>query len=545
MPSSPHGLFSEAIAAAAVTVAELFVAQVHSHGDDPAMQQETPGTDGAPLRRTYRELNARVNRLAWGLAGLGVVPGSRIAVLSENRVEYLELKLAAAKLGAIVACQNWRQADPELSYCLRLVEPCVIVHSERYLPVLQRLKLETSTKPNQANQTDQTTQPSWPTWLSMGPDYEQLLAAASDAEPAVVAKPEDGLVLLYTSGTTGHPKAALLSHRAIIARSMVNALDRPTTRDDAFLAWTPLFHMGASDHALSTLMRGGKVILMDGFDPTAMVRAIGAEQLGWLHVMPGTADRLLAALDSTAPSPKRIRYIGVMADLMPRNSIAELTRRLDAPYINTFGSTEAGGIASRGQIAIGVQPERLSKQQSSLCSIRLVDTEDCEVAPGQPGEMLVRGPSLFSGYWRAPELNAALFRNGWFHTGDVFVRNPDGSMDFVDRLKYLIKSGGENIYPAELERLLLGSPRIADAVVVRRADQQWGEVPVAFVVRADPQLDAAAVLALCDGQVARYKLPREIRFIEAAALPRSTSGKIMRNLLERLLQGEQSALQSQ
>jgi fatty-acyl-CoA synthase len=503
----------DALMAASVTVADLFRVQVHANGAEIALQQGS-------LQHSYGALNARVNRLAHALAGLGVVHGARIAVLSENRSEYIELKLAAAKLGAIVACQNWRQADAELAYCLRLVDPVVVVHSQRYLPVLQRIAHGA------------------PATLCMGEPYERMLAAASEDEPAGAASAEDGLALLYTSGTTGHPKAALISHRAVIARSLVNALDRPMEREDAFVAWTPLFHMGASDHALSTLMRGGKVIVMDGFDPVALARIAASERLGWLHVMPGTADRLAAALQAGGSRPRGIRCIGVMADLMPRQRIAELTRLLDAPYVNTFGSTEAGGIVSKGEIAIGVQPQRLSKRQSSLCAIRLVDAQDRDVPPGTPGEMLVRGPSLFSGYWQAPELDAEVFRGGWFHTGDVFIRNPDGSLDFVDRTKYLIKSGGENIYPAEIERVLLGSPRIVDAVVVRKRDAQWGEVPVAFVVRADPALAAEEVRALCDGQLARYKLPREVRFVEAATLPRSASGKIVRSELERLLDAQ-------
>ncbi len=236
--------------------------------------------------------------------------------------------------------------------------------------------------------------------------------------------------------------------------------------------------------------------------------------------------------------PPATRYIGVMADLVSRACIAELTRWFRAPYINTFGSTEAGGIASRGRIGVGEMAQDLAKEPSSLCEIRLVDTDERDVADGAPGGMCVRSPSLFSGYWKAPELNEEVFRDGWFHTGDVFVRRPDGRLDFVDRCKYLIKSGGENIYPAEIERLLLRSPRIADAVVVRRPDPSWGEVPVAFVVRSDPVLGAEDVLSLLSGQLARYKRPREIRFVDAAELPRSISGKIIRGELERMLQLE-------
>jgi acyl-CoA synthetase (AMP-forming)/AMP-acid ligase II len=495
------------------TVADRFGAQVRASGMATALQEGS-------RRWSYGELDERVNRLARALTAWGVTRGARVAVLSENRAEYVEVKLAAAKLGAIVACQNWRQADAELAYCLNLVTPAVLVHSPRYRPLLGRIATD-------AIRT-----------LCLGEDYEALLARSDPSEPPRVARPEDPLTLLYTSGTTGRPKAALISHRALIARAQVHALDQPVECDDAFLAWTPFFHMGGSDFVLSTLMRGAKVIVMDGFDAAEMVRIAASEQLGWLQIVPGMADRLLDELQSSGLRPKATRYIGVMADLVSRPCIAELTRRFQAPYVNTFGSTEAAAMASRGRIAVGEVAQDLAKEPSSLCAIRLVDPDDKDVADGAPGEMLVRSASLFSGYWQAPEINAEVLRDGWFHTGDVFVRRPDGRLDFVDRRKYLIKSGGENVYPAEIERLLLRSPRIADAVVVRCPDSTWGEVPVAFVVRRDRALTAADVLALLDGELARYKRPRDVRFVAAAELPRGSSGKIIRGELERMLQPE-------
>jgi acyl-CoA synthetase (AMP-forming)/AMP-acid ligase II len=510
MPETPRDGSDSSVVPSSLSVADLFLDQVRAAGAAIALQEDS-------RRWTFSELNARVNRLAHELTARGVTRGARVAVLSENRAEYVEVKLAAAKLGAIVACQNWRQAEPELEYCLRLVRPTVLVHSERHRARLGCI----------AHGAMHV--------FCMGESYETLLDGSDEAEPVRVAMPEDALTLLYTSGTTGRSKAALISHRALIARGQVNALDQPVEREDAFLAWTPLFHMGGSDFVLSTLMRGAKVIVMDGFKPAEMIRTVAGEQLGWLQIVPGMADRLLEELKSSGLQPKATRYIGVMADLVSRPCIAELTRLFRAPYINTFGSTEAGGMASRGRIGIGELPKDLAKEPSSLCSIRLVDADDNDVADGNPGEMLVRSASLFSGYWQAPELNAEVLRDGWFHTGDVFLRRSDGRLDFVDRRKYLIKSGGENVYPAEIERLFLLSPRIADAVVVRRPDATWGEVPVAFVVRRDSGLTVEDVLALLDGHLARYKRPREVRFVAAAELPRSTSGKVIRAELERML----------
>jgi fatty-acyl-CoA synthase len=225
-----------------------------------------------------------------------------------------------------------------------------------------------------------------------------------------------------------------------------------------------------------------------------------------------------------------------MADLVPPAEIAAVTTLLGAPYANTFGATETGcPPCSASLIPVGAAPTRLSKQQSPFCEVRLVDADDNEVPDGTPGELCMRGPTLFSGYWRAPAVNAEDFRGGWFHMGDVFVRNPDGTLDFVDRVKYLIKSGGENVYPAEIERVMLQDPRVADAAVVRRADPKWGEVPVAFVARRDESLAEADLLARCRDQLAGYKQPKAVHFIPFDAFPRSASGKVQRHELEKRL----------
>lgn len=498
-------------AAAAWTIGAALRAQVTLRGTQPALQH------GQKVW-TYVQLNERVNRLVHVLAGRGIQRGDRIAVLSENRPEYVELDLAAAKLGAIVACLNWRQAKAELAYCIRLVEPNAIFVSERHAAMLAGVDHNVASI------------------SSFGSEYEHALARAPSAEPPEAAEPEDGFIILYTSGTTGLPKAALISQRAMIARGVISAFDRPAGPDDGFVAWSPMFHMGATDNIFATLMRGGKVIVMDGFNAGGLIEIVGRERIGHLTVIPGVIDQVLAELKRSNVRPKGVQTVGVMADLVPLPRIAELTTLMQAPYSNSFGSTETGSPpASRGVIPVGVIPERLSKVQSSLCSVRLVDPDDRDVSNGEPGELAFRGPSLFSGYWQAPEANAEDFRNGWFHMGDVFVRNDDGTLDFVDRRKYLIKSGGENIYPAEIERVLLASPRIAEAVVVRRPDARWGEVPVAFVVPGDPALSSAEVIESCRGKIAGYKVPKEVRFVSQADLPRNVSGKVVRSDLEALL----------
>jgi acyl-CoA synthetase (AMP-forming)/AMP-acid ligase II len=293
--------------------------------------------------------------------------------------------------------------------------------------------------------------------------------------------------------------------------------------------------MAATDFSLATLMLGGKVTVHDGFDAARLCATLEQEPIGWLVAMPGMIEALIEGLQTHRPAIRSLRMVGAMADLVPLQQIAELTRLIGAPYLNSFGATETGLAPASGVLLpIGVAPASLAKRESGFCRVRLVDADDRDVPPGVPGEMALRGPTLFSGYWNADAVNAHDFRGGWFHMGDMFVRHADGSLDFVDRLKYLIKSGGENIYPAEIERVLLAHAAVRDAAVVRKRDARWGEVPVAFVALHDAACDAPTLLEWCRERLAGYKLPKEIRFVDASALPRSSTGKIQRHEIERL-----------
>ena len=510
-----------------------------AHGIDPALARQAAGvTIGALLRErvrqhperiavvdgarqfSYAAFNARANRLAGVLRAFDIARGDRVAILSENRAEYLELMFAAGKLGVIVCALNWRLADRELLHCVALTAPRATFVSPGYHETAARL----------GDVLGET--------VLLGEDYEQRLARASEAEPEIAAEAEDGHVVLYTSGTTGNPKGALVSHRAQLARMHSSCVDFDLAPGDVFVAWAPMFHMVSTDQSVHVLCLGGKVIVIPGYDVDRILHAVETERLWWLVVMPGTIKELIAGARRRGTVPRGIKLIGAMADLVPRHQLAEITALLQAPYANTFGATETGlPPASAGRVPVGMAPARLSKVPSASCVFRLVDPEDRDVPDGTPGELALRGPTLFSGYWNAAETNAHDFRNGWFHMGDVFVRNPDGTLDFVDRVKYLIKSGGENIYPAEIEQVLLSDPRVADAVVVRRVDARWGEVPVAFVARRDAGLTETDLIDACRRNLAGYKRPKEVRFIELDDLPRSTTGKIQRHEVEKWLAG--------
>jgi len=470
---------------------------------------------------SYTELEDRSNRLANSLLAMGLSRGDRVGMLARNCLEYLEVELAAAKTGIILACLNWRLGDRELTHCINLVEPKVIIVQSALTETLDRLDLHPHRR------------------IVIGDDYEEFLAAGSNSYPDLDLDPEDGLVILYTSGTTGLPKGALVSHRAMVARGLCFASELEVPIGDNFCAWPPFYHMASTDQSLATLLRGGTIYVVDGYEPDQLIHLLERVEFRFFALMPGMVGQFAEILKARGVKVKGVGVCGAMADLVPREDIAAATLAMGAPYYNTFGATETGmPPASSNAIPVGVAPTNLAKRQSSFCELRLVDPDDNQVPIGTPGEVALRGPTLFSGYWNADETNAHDFRNGWFHMGDVLRRNEDGTLDYVDRVKYMIKSGGENIYPAEIEQVMLTDARVHEAVVVRRPDRKWSEVPVAFIVPADPTLTADELMDLCRDNLSSYKRPKDIIFLTEEELPRSTTGKVQRHELEARLPAE-------
>jgi fatty-acyl-CoA synthase len=333
--------------------------------------------------------------------------------------------------------------------------------------------------------------------LAPGGTHGAALARADGGEPPEVAHPEDGLIIICTSGTTGLPKGAVICQRAEIMRAMLQRIEPvPVAADDGFVACSPMFHPSGTDHTIAAPIRGGKVVVMDGFDAEALCEVAAGERIAHLTVLRGVVDR-----------------------------VAEVRR--------------AAGVRPLGVRTVGVVPARLSKLQSSHGAIRLSDEDDIPAPDGEPGEIGDRGPTLLSGCWRAPEVGADVLRGGWCHSGDVLGRNPDGSLDFVDRRTSLVNSGGESIHPAGIERVPIALPGVADVAVIRKPDPVCGEVPVACIVpRAGETLTAEMAIAACRDQIARYKVPKEVRFIAESGLRRSASGKIIRGDREARLRRE-------
>lgn len=507
MPPSPSRPRSVTRDAGFADFGQLIAASAQRHGASIAV-------DDGQRALSYAAFDARVNRAAQALIAHGLQAGERIAVLAENRIEYLELAVACARSGVILCALNWRFAPAELAHCIALTAPRLMFVSPRHAVLAG----------------DDHGVPT----IAFGDAYEALLAPCSEVSPPPVVEAEDGYIILYTSGTTGASKAALISHRAELARLALGRIDTGLTPGDNFVAWAPLFHMVALEHALHVLALGGTVHVVDGADIERIVHLAATVPQWWLVLLPGMVDRVVEEFARSGRRPAPMKMVGALADLVSPALVAETSRLFQAPYWNTFGSTETGMLPFAGtRFAIGEQPHALAKAANSLHLFKLVDADDNEVVPGTPGEVAVRGPTVFSGYWNAEATNQQDFRGGWFHMGDVFCAREDGLYDYVDRVKYLIKTGAENVYPAEIERVLMSDPRVLEAVVVRRPDARWGEVPVALVCCQSPAPTAEELFALCRERLARYKQPKDIRFVASQdAFPRSTSGKIQRQELE-------------
>ena len=478
---------------------------------------------------TFEQLDRESSRLANGLAGLGVTRRHAVGVLAENRIEYGLTLYACAKLGAMAATLNWRLSADELASALRLAAPAVVLVSARHralfesvrphLDFIQHVVLLDET-PDARDEVS----------------YSAMLLLAAETDPTIDVDPEDVVSLVYTSGTTGRPKAAMISQRAILARATVMAADMGLHEDEAFIAWAPMFHMVSSDYLMIMGILGGKCVIVPGFDPEMLVDILNREPVGWLTLMPGAIEPVIEEMRRSGRQPERLRLVGSMADLMSVDLIAEATTVLQAPYFNSFGSTEVGTLpSSNSTIPIGVRPTRLSKRQSAFCDVRLVAEDGSDTPIGQPGEMLLRAPTMFTGYLSNPSATAQVFAGGWYHSGDVMVRNPDGTLDFLDRSRYMIKSGGESIYPAELERVLRTHPAVTEAVVIKARDDRWGEVPWACVAVRDGEVGADDLIAYTTDRLARYKRPRRVIVLRLDEFPRSETGKVIRQELERRL----------
>ncbi|WP_433781541.1 class I adenylate-forming enzyme family protein [Actinomycetospora sp. CA-101289] len=497
--------------ATGTTVDALFRRAFRVFAERVAVTSDQPGE--APW--TYRELGERTDRLAAGLHATGLRRGDRLAVLSETRPEYVELYTAAARLGVALITLNVRLHPDELAEIVTSAAPAALVTSGTFAPSAQAVRGRAA---------------SVAAWycLDSTPGFTEL-PRPDGPVPGPAARPDDLHVVLYTSGTTGPPKGAMITQQAAAVRGLRLAQWFGLTPDDGFIGWLPMFHCAGDESLYGTLLTGGRFACLRRADPIHILDLVERDRLSWTLLLPGVITDVLAE-----PVGERdlssFRFAIGYANMMP-TVVEKLTAKYGIRFCDAFGQTETSYVLAHGFSGPGETPH-LHKTPTPLVDLRIVDPEMTDVEDGTPGECVVRGPGLMAGYLDDPKATDEAFRGGWLHTGDVLRRNEDGTLSFVDRVKYLIKTGGENVYPAEVEHAISGLHGVQEVCAYGVPDERWGETVKVAVVRApDGGVTAEEIVARCRERLAGYKCPRYVQFLDAADLPRSTTGKLQRHVL--------------
>ncbi|ATY11644.1 o-succinylbenzoate--CoA ligase [Amycolatopsis sp. AA4] len=457
-------------------------------------------------RITYADLERRVARRAATLRELGVRKGDRVALLGLNSTGYLETLFAAAWLGAITLPINFRLTAPEIEYLLDDARPAVVVHDDTFAALA---KAASGTR----------------TLVNIG----ELGRTEDRVEPEPTGADEVA-VLMYTSGTTGRPKGAMLTHGNLEA----NAINVLTSGEgilpsDVTLTVAPLFHIGGlALFTLPLLYAGGTVVVAGKFDPQETLALLQREKITVHFMVPAMWAAMTQVPDFDSYDLSRLRYLLCGGAPCPL-PVIEFYEGKGLTFVEGFGMTELSPAALVLESAF-VRSRAGSVGRPFLhVEARIVDERDDDVPAGTVGELVLRGPNVFAGYWGLPEASAETMRGGWFHSGDLARRDADGFVTLVDRKKDMIISGGENVYPIEVEQVLHRHPDIADVAVIGAPDPQWGETVVAVVVPAAGSLDGDAVIAYCRERIAAFKCPRRVEIVDE--LPRNATGKLLKREL--------------
>jgi fatty-acyl-CoA synthase len=470
----------------------------------------------------YRALHERTGRCAALLAARGVGVGDRVALLLGNRSAYLELVFAAARIGAIAVPLNARLTAPELRALLADCTPSLLVHEQE----------------RDALARDAAAERALPRLACPDP-YEAELAAHAPREAILSVSPEHPMILLYTSGTTGEPKGALLPHRKTLYNCLNADLFFGLARSDRVLVALPLFHsFGLSILSLPTLYAGGAVFLEPRFDAARTWQRIASDRITFLGAVPTQLAALLAELEARgpAPAPPSLRFLFGAGAAVP----VEQIRGFEARGIilkQGFGQTETSilccldaGDAIRKAGSVGRPVFHAELRVVTQATIDGPVEGWCDAVDGEPGEIVVRGPITMLGYWNRPDETTATLRGEWLRTGDIATRDDEGFLTLVGRARDMYISGGENVYPAEVEAAYAQHPAVREIAVIGVPDPRWGEVGRAFVVPRDGcAVDGDALRAWGAERLARFKLPRD--FVALPSLPRTETGKVQKHRL--------------
>jgi acyl-CoA synthetase (AMP-forming)/AMP-acid ligase II len=482
-------------------------------------------------RVTHAEFRARAARLASALARLGLKRQDRVAILSQNRLEYHEIYGAIELSGLIAATVNWRLAVPEMLHIIGDGGATVLIYEADFAEAVAEMQ-------PQLPKVEHYVCIDGPDGEAQG--YEALLATGDLDDLPYRARPEDIVYLIYTSGTTGKPKGVMLTQEGSVAGAEILGSDQRNGPDDRLLIMMPLFHIGAKIIQNAQHWRAGTVVVQRGFDPLAVLRTLEDEKITVTHMAPTMIQTLLEAPEVATTDLSHLRMVVYAAAPMPLTVLRKGLKLMGPVFQQQFGQTEGPGttLLTHQHRPDGTDRDReilgSVGQPSPRVGVRIVDDESNEVPQGDVGEILLTSPARMKGYWNNHSATLDTLRNGWVHTGDMGRLDHEGFLYLVDRKKDMVISGGENIYSREVEEALMHHPAVYEAAVIAVPDHKWGEAVKAIVSlrKGVAPPTAEELIAHCRTRIASYKKPRHVQFVEE--IDKLPNGKIDKVTLRRL-----------
>jgi acyl-CoA synthetase (AMP-forming)/AMP-acid ligase II len=478
-------------------------------------------------RVTYREAVAEANRVANAFLGAGLRAGDRVAILSKNSIEYLFLYYGAFKAGVVSVPLNYRLAPAEWAYIINDAQAKMLVAAGEYVNAADGIRCELQTVEGLVAVNREP--PAG--WV----DYRRWIADRPETTPDQAIKEDDDIYQMYTSGTTGRPKGAVLTHRAVCANIAQFSPIYKGEPGQRGLIVVPLYHATAAYTAFLGVSWGCCGYIQEDFNPGDVVRALSEENIAAVTLVPAMIQASLVAVpDVVERRYDCLKWISYGASPIAEETLKRAMETFGCDFGQGYGMTEATCVITYlgpedHRRALREKPELLLSAGRPLVGteIRIVDENDAPVASGDVGEIVARGPQLMRGYWNMPDESAEALRGGWLHTGDAGMMDDEGYVYIQDRVKDMIVSGGENVYPRGIEDVLFQHPAVADAAVIGVPDEQWGETVKAIVVlRQGATATEEEIIDFCRGRLGGFERPRSVDFIEL--LPRNPSGKVLK-----------------
>ncbi len=481
------------------------------------------------LRLTFAELNEGSNRIANALVARGVKPGDRVALLLANSSEFMECYFAIGKIGGVVVPLNWRLVADELEFILTDSGSQMLIFGEEFAETVidlhGRRDIGTSGWIEVSSGTSGT---------PFAEDYHRIQQAASALEPVLAAGDDDNLYIMYTSGTTGLPKGVVHTHNTSLWALLTVCITSDLRDEDRALVALPMFHVGSLTPLTANVYRGITSIVMHEFNPLRAWQLIEEENIQHGLLVPAMLNFMLQAGSLDQFDYSSLRWIWSGASPLPVNLINRY-QELGIPIHQIYGLTETCGPAC--VITSENFHRKLGSTGNSFfhTDVKVVNQEGVDSPNGEPGEVWVKGPHIMKEYWNRPDATEETLSDGWLKTGDVGTLDDEGFLYIEDRIKDMVISGGENVYPAEIENIILAHEEVAEVAVIGQPSEQWGESPFAVVVRSGDKLTEADVLDYCQGKMARFKQPKGVVFVEQ--IPRNPSGKVLKRILREQFPG--------